>query len=168
MCGLPGPLCARGLVVGGRASLRVPHGPDALRGRHRQPDGAPATRLAPLPVLTVCLCVCLRRQDTYAKIMKGKYVVYAEIREARDLIAGLLTLDPTKRLGCGATGVAAVREHAWFGKGGFSWEAMAERKLSPPHKPVATAESDASNFEMEDDDEVCPTALLLACIRHRC
>ena len=96
----------------------------------------------------------MRRQDTYAKIMKGKYVVYAEIREARDLIAGLLTLDPTKRLGCGATGVAAVREHAWFGKGGFTWEAMAERKLSPPHKPVATAESDASNFEMEDDDEV--------------
>ena len=128
-----------------------------------RPASGPSVSADGLPV-----CVCLRRQDTYAKIMKGKYVVYAEIREARDLIAGLLTLDPTKRLGCGATGVAAVREHAWFGKGGFSWEAMAERTLSPPHKPVATAESDASNFEMEDDDEVCPTALLLACIRHHC
>ena len=110
----------------------------------------------------------MRRQDTYAKIMKGKYVVYAEIREARDLIAGLLTLDPTKRLGCGATGVAAVREHAWFGKGGFTWEAMAERKLSPPHKPAATAESDASNFEMEDDDEVRPHRPSACCQRRHC
>jgi hypothetical protein len=28
--------------------------------------------------------------DTYEKIMKGKYIVYAETAQAKDLIAGLL------------------------------------------------------------------------------
>ena len=33
--------------------------------------------------------------DTYEKIMKGKYVVYAETSQAQDLIAGLLCVQPS-------------------------------------------------------------------------
>ena len=46
--------------------------------------------------------------------MKGQFEVYAELSEARDLVTGLLTKEPTKRLGCQAVGVDEIFEHKWF------------------------------------------------------
>ena len=77
--------------------------------------------------------------DTYENIIKGKYIVYAETAQAKALIAGLLHLDPTKRLGCGAKGVAEIRDHPWFTKGGFTWDAVDKRTAAPPHVPPSTS-----------------------------
>ena len=50
--------------------------------------------------------------------------------ELKDLINGLLRRDPSKRLG--AKGWNEVKEHSFFKKANFDWEALAEKKMDSP------------------------------------
>jgi len=49
------------------------------------------------------------------------------------MIKGLLTKDPSKRLGAGADGYAAIKEHPFFK--GLDWDALLGRELKPPYIP---------------------------------
>lgn len=51
----------------------------------------------------------------------------------KDLIRGLLIKVPSRRLGCGPGGVAAVKNHPWFR--GFDWNALTERSMKAPYVP---------------------------------
>ncbi|GAQ89371.1 serine/threonine protein kinase [Klebsormidium nitens] len=52
---------------------------------------------------------------------------------ARDLIQGLLEVDPGRRLGSGPRGWGDVKAHPWFA--GVAWDAVAKRGLQPPLVP---------------------------------
>lgn len=74
---------------------------------------------------------------------------------ARDLVAALLTKDPEVR----AT-ESDIRAHSFFA--GLSWEAAAQRRLTPTHKPKVRSPLDASHFDKYPEksdvlDECKPT-----------
>lgn len=52
---------------------------------------------------------------------------------ARDLLQGLLEVDPVRRLGSGPAGWSDVKAHPWFA--GVAWDAVAKRALTPPLVP---------------------------------
>jgi serine/threonine protein kinase len=54
--------------------------------------------------------------------------------EARSLIAGLLTRDPSRRLGTGPGGVLAIKRHPFFY--GIDWDALMQRRIEAPFRPV--------------------------------
>jgi len=63
--------------------------------------------------------------------MPGNQFPYRLPGKARDFAAKLLQVDPARRMGnCGA---AEVRQHDWFQ--GFDWEALRNRKATPPYVP---------------------------------
>jgi len=64
--------------------------------------------------------------------------------EVVDLVDGLLTVDPVKRLGCDRFGSEGVKQAAWFA--GFDWNALQWRKLTPPMTIPPLAVSKLSNF----------------------
>lgn len=55
----------------------------------------------------------------------------------KDLIQGLLIKVPSRRLGCGPGGVAAVKAHPWFR--GFDWNKLEERRMKAPFVPSAVS-----------------------------
>ncbi|DAZ94286.1 TPA: hypothetical protein N0F65_010883 [Lagenidium giganteum] len=86
------------------------------------------------------------RPRLYARIMKGQLQFPAFVSaDARDLIQGLLTVDPTERLGSRKRGHAAIKEHAFFSKY-INWHALFHRGLRPPFQPRA---DDFANFDTQ-------------------
>ena len=55
--------------------------------------------------------------------------------EAKDLLQGLLTVIPGKRLGCDESqgGIEAIKRHAFFK--GIDWERLELKQVHPPFKP---------------------------------
>lgn len=52
----------------------------------------------------------------------------------QQLIKGLLTKDPSRRLGCRIDGTEEVMGHRFFH--GFDWQGLLDKKIVPPYKPV--------------------------------
>eukprot|EP01047_Picozoa_sp_COSAG01_P027923 COSAG01_NODE_1860_length_9040_cov_20.109607_4_plen_167_part_00 len=65
---------------------------------------------------------------TYKKIMDGRFQLYSETEQAQGLIRGLLTQDPTKRLGCQASGLQEIVGHKWWQASDFDWTALETRQ----------------------------------------
>ena len=78
----------------------------------------------------------------YLRVMKGKYRVPSFMQPpAKKLIKMLLTHDLQKRL-CTPE---AIKETEWFA--GMDWQAVAERRLKPPHVPQILFPGDTRNFD---------------------
>ena len=72
-----------------------------------------------------------------------------------DLIKGLLTSDPTERLGNLKSGADDVKRHPFFKK--IVWHSLLLKKIEAPYKPQIASALDASNFEsFEDPDKGQP------------
>eukprot|EP01083_Nonionella_stella_P242134 844875_1 len=56
---------------------------------------------------------------------------------ATNFVKRLLTKDPTKRLGCGKKGIAAIRRHKFFR--GTDWAKVLNKEIEPPFRPVGEA-----------------------------
>lgn len=82
----------------------------------------------------------------YSKIVEGN-VPYPPFMSSssRDLIAGLCTVNPSKRLGNISGGSERVKSHAFFR--GVNWEALYYRKEMGPIVPRVRHAADASNFD---------------------
>jgi len=65
------------------------------------------------------------------------------------LILSLLTKNPDKRLGF--NGAQEVKSHKWFKD--IDWNALMQKKITPPFKPKITGDYDVDNFDEEFTSE---------------
>ena len=70
--------------------------------------------------------------------------------EARDLISGLCTVNPSHRLGNVSGGSDDVKSHPFFRT--IEWEALYYRKMKGPILPQVKHAADASNFDDYDPE----------------
>ena len=69
----------------------------------------------------------------YEKILNDPLVFGPEFNpEARSILVGLLTRDPTRRLG--VNGAEEIRRHPFF-ENHIDFKLLAEKKIHPPFKP---------------------------------
>ncbi|KAI4087839.1 MAG: hypothetical protein LQ344_006531 [Seirophora lacunosa] len=82
----------------------------------------------------------------YEKICVGKIKFPSDMDEdARSLISGLCSVNPTQRLGNLTGGVDRVKSHPFFAP--IDWEALYYRKIKGPIIPKLRHPADASNFD---------------------
>ncbi|EIW81036.1 Pkinase-domain-containing protein [Coniophora puteana RWD-64-598 SS2] len=81
----------------------------------------------------------------YQKILQDPLVFGPEISEqARSILTGLLTRDPTKRLG--TNGAEEIRKHPFFADH-IDFDKLLRKKIQPPFKPSVSSPVDVSNFD---------------------
>ena len=66
-------------------------------------------------------------------------------RDAKDLLIGLLSRDPRRRLGC--NGAEEIKMHPFFSQ--LSWKRLMMKGYIPPFKPHVSSPNDTSNFDQE-------------------
>jgi protein kinase X len=74
--------------------------------------------------------------------------------KAASLVSKLLTLDPSRRLGCLRDGAEDVKRHRWFAS--LDWEALLHLSVAPPYVPEIRSDGDTVHFPEEypdSDDE---------------
>lgn len=62
---------------------------------------------------------------------------------ATDFLQRLLVKNPTSRMGCGKEGAIEIMRHPWFD--GLDWDAMLQRRVDPPFKPMVGPDSATSS-----------------------
>jgi len=88
--------------------------------------------------------------QTYQKICAGKYKFEPTFDpRAKEFVAGLLTKDRRKRLGCGKGGVAGVKKTRFLT--GIDWPAILNCQAQVPYLLEVTANDDTSNFQTYPD-----------------
>jgi len=69
---------------------------------------------------------------------------------ARSVLSGLLTRDPTRRLGI--NGAEEIKNHPFFAE--IDWGKLLMKKYQPPFKPAVKSAMDTSNFDEEFTSEL--------------
>ncbi|CAO3637524.1 unnamed protein product [Cunninghamella blakesleeana] len=88
--------------------------------------------------------------EMYRKILQDKLVFPDNVLpEAQDLLTGLLTRDPTQRLG--HNGPEAIKNHPFFAS--IDWRKLMQKKVQPPFKPMVENAYDTTNFDDEFTSE---------------
>jgi CRP-like cAMP-binding protein len=89
--------------------------------------------------------------EGYRKIIKCRVPWPAQLSMlAKDFIDRLLTVDPTRRLGCLKAGSKDVRAHSWFQ--GLDYRALESKQLPAPYVPKIKSATDDSNFDTYTDE----------------
>ena len=99
--------------------------------------------------------------STYKKIAayskQGKMKWHIDLtQDVQSLMQGLLMAKPDKRFGTTEGGIKVLKDHAWFNKNGFSWEALYNKTIAAPFVPVVTGSTDLQYFNPEDGVLVRP------------
>ncbi|KAF8073758.1 kinase-like domain-containing protein [Lyophyllum atratum] len=83
--------------------------------------------------------------DMYRKILNDPLNFGPEIEsEARSVLTGLLTRDPSKRLG--VNGAEEIKRHPFF-KNHIDFKKLLQKQIHPPFKPSVASPVDVSNFD---------------------
>lgn len=101
---------------------------------------------------------CQDRAKLFEKI-KNDELQYPPLvsQPARHLLQGLLTKDPTKRLGSGPTDAEEIKCHSFFSN--IDWVRLANGAVNPPWRPDINDVLDTSQFAPEFTDlPVCSPA----------
>ena len=65
--------------------------------------------------------------------------------DAKNLLRGLLTKDPTKRLGSGESDVEDIKRHPFFKS--IDWGKLQRGEVNPPWRPQISGSNDTSQFD---------------------
>ena len=88
--------------------------------------------------------------DIYRRIAVGYYEFPENISiPARQLIAGFLEQDLSKRLGCLSGGAEDIKNNSWFI--GVDWNIVQQKRIQPPWIPELTSDSDYQYFDQYPD-----------------
>eukprot|EP00808_Paulinella_micropora_P009450 g6150.t1 len=92
---------------------------------------------------------------TYQKIVNGDITFPSHFsKDATSLVKKLLHRKPIRRLGVTKGGATLIKKHPWFKS--HDWDALLEKKLSPPMVPVIKSDVDMSNIEEYEEGAVEP------------
>ena len=84
------------------------------------------------------------RKQLYENCLKGRLSFPEDMPpHSEDILRGLLTADPTKRLGCRETGASEIKDHPFFAS--IDWKELYNKALDPPFIPKVSGEQDVSN-----------------------
>lgn len=83
----------------------------------------------------------LQQQIVSSKVKYPKFLS----SEAQNLLKGLLTRDPTKRLGHGVSGSEAVKRHPFFRS--INWAKLEKREVESKFRPIVGDSKDTNNFD---------------------
>lgn len=88
------------------------------------------------------------REKLFERIKKGEltFPSYVSI-QAKDILKGLMTKDPNKRLGGGPGDGEEVQNTAFFS--GTDWSAVYSKQVTPPFKPNISGDDDVKYFDKE-------------------
>ena len=91
---------------------------------------------------------CRDREKLFEKIRKANltYPRYLSQR-ACHILRGLLTRDPSLRLGSGPTDAQEVKEHVFFAD--VDWDRLNSGEVPPPWDPKISGSLDTSQFDRE-------------------
>lgn len=91
---------------------------------------------------------CQDRQRLFEKIRYSELPYPPSVsRQARSLLQGLLTKDPTKRLGSGPSDAEELKAHEFFKS--IDWDKLAKGEIPPPWQPTIANSLDTSQFDKE-------------------
>ncbi|EKM51814.1 uncharacterized protein PHACADRAFT_127719 [Phanerochaete carnosa HHB-10118-sp] len=84
-------------------------------------------------------------EQMYQKILQNPLVFGDDISsQARSILTGLLTRDPTQRLG--VNGAEEIKKHPFFAKN-IDFSKLLKKQIQPPFKPSVASPVDVSNFD---------------------
>lgn len=87
-------------------------------------------------------------KQMYEKILTAKLTFPQDgsmSAECQSFLSGLLTRDPTKRLGFGPNGIKDIKSHPWFA--GMNWDEVYNKKIVPAYKPENASKTQANNVD---------------------
>jgi serine/threonine protein kinase len=91
---------------------------------------------------------CQDRERLFEKIRRAELQYPASLSsDAKHLLRGLLTKDPTRRLGSGPKDADEIKPHPFFST--VKWDKLQRGEISPPWAPKISGSQDTSQFDME-------------------
>lgn len=91
---------------------------------------------------------CRDREKLFEKIRRGELYYPRHLTpRSQSLLRGLLTRDPTKRLGSGERDAEEIKFHPFFAE--IDWKKLANGDIAPPWNPTLTGSLDTSQFDAE-------------------
>jgi serine/threonine protein kinase len=91
---------------------------------------------------------CQDRERLFEKIRKSELTYPTSLSSnAKNLLRGLLTKDPIKRLGSGPKDAEEIKPHPFFSP--IDWDKLSRGEVTPPWKPKITSTQDTSQFDKE-------------------
>jgi len=91
---------------------------------------------------------CQDRERLFEKIRKSELHYPASLSSnAKHLLRGLLTKDPTRRLGSGPKDAEEIRPHPFFAS--IAWDKLQKGEIAPPWAPTISGNQDTSQFDAE-------------------
>lgn len=91
---------------------------------------------------------CQDRERLFEKIRKSELHYPASLSpNSKSVLRGLLTKDPTNRLGSGPNDAEDIKQHPFFSS--MNWEKLQVGEINPPWKPQITGNNDTSQFDPE-------------------
>jgi serine/threonine protein kinase len=91
---------------------------------------------------------CQDRERLFEKIRKSELHYPPSLSQnSKALLKGLLTKDPSKRLGSGPRDANDIKEHPFFAP--IEWERLQTGQVTPPWAPTISGNNDTSQFDKE-------------------
>jgi len=91
---------------------------------------------------------CQDRERLFEKIRKSELHYPASLSsKSKHMLRGLLTKDPTRRLGSGPKDAEEIKPHPFFAS--IDWEKLQRGEIAPPWAPTITGIQDTSQFDAE-------------------